>query len=192
MSENDKSPSSGGPSGGHSSGHSSRRRGRTQAGQYVCVFWLGGERYALDAVLVGEVISVSSLLPVPVTPPWLLGLCNLRGVALAVIDLARVLDLPLPPAAPAGESLPVLILRADGVSAGIRIERIEAVYPFEAAQHAPSAGLEEHPAVKGLLKFEARGGFVATLLDETVVARRLSELRFRKAETAGGTSALRA
>jgi chemotaxis signal transduction protein len=191
VNESDKmpSPSSGSDRPGPASGDrgrsdaSGRSRGRARAGQYVCVFWLGGQRYALDAVLVGEVIAVPSLLPVPVTPPWLLGLCNLRGVALAVVDLGRVLDMPAAAAAPsAGAGLPVLVLRADGVSAGIRIERIEAVYRFETAKFTASAAFEEHPAVRGLLTFEARGGFVATLLDEQAVTRRLHELRFRKSE----------
>jgi len=164
-----------------SSGHSSRRERGARSGQYVCVFRLGGQRYALDAVLVGEVVSVPQLLPVPQTPPWLLGLCNLRGLALAVVDLGRVLDLAgagsEPP--PSG-AVPVLVLRAGTVAAGARIERIDAVYPFESARLTASAAIDEHPAVKGLLTFEARGGFVATLLDEQRLASRLSELRFRK------------
>src|SRR5262245_43307592 len=81
-----------GGSGGGSGKGSGRGRG-ARAGQYVCVFWLGGDRYALDAVLVREVVAVPALLPVPMTPPWLLGLCNLRGVALAVVDLGGALDL---------------------------------------------------------------------------------------------------
>ena len=44
------------------------------------------------------------------------------------------------------------------------------------------AALREHPAVRGLLNFEARGGFVATLLDEQAVFRRLRDLRFRKSD----------
>jgi len=192
------SPSGSGRSGGSSgrsgggsgrSDHSGRRAGRTRAGQYVCVFWLGGQRYALDAVLVGEVISVPSLLPVPLTPSWVLGLCNLRGVALAVVDLAQVLGLkPASGAAAeanplaAGAGMPVLVLRSDRVAAGIRIDRIEAVYPFETARFEGAAVLEEHPAVKGILTFETRGGFVATLLDEERVAKRLRELRFKKAD----------
>jgi chemotaxis signal transduction protein len=148
------------------------------------VFWLSGARYALDAVLVGEVVSVPSLLPVPVTPSWLLGLCNLRGVALAVVDLAAVLGMKAaaPAPLPAAGGVPVLVLRAHGVTVGIRIDRIEAVYPFESAKLTPSTAIDEHPAVKGLLAFEARGGFVATLLDEQRVAARLKELKFKKAE----------
>jgi chemotaxis signal transduction protein len=180
---NPSHPSGPGRSGRSGRSGSSRRRGTAKAGEYACVFWLSGARYALDAVLVGEVVSVPSLLPVPVTPAWLLGLCNLRGVALAVVDLAAVLGMrTAAPAAPSAGGVPVLVLRAHGVTVGIRIDRIEAVYPFDAARLTPSTAIDEHPAVKGLLGFEARGGFVATLLDEQKVAARLKELKFKKAE----------
>lgn len=173
-----------GPRSDGSGSGSGEREGRAErgarAGQNVCVFWLGGQRYALDAVLVREVVAVPGLLPVPLTPAWLLGLCNLRGVALAVVDMGGVLDLktPLPPAGAAGTV--VLVLRPGGMLVGVRIDRVEAVYRFEAGRLEPGTGLDEHPAVKGLLAFESRGGFVATLLDDAKLGARLKELRFRK------------
>jgi hypothetical protein len=63
---------------------------------------------------------------------------------------------------------------------GIRIDRVEAVYGFDAAKSEAGTALDEHPAVKGLLSFAAKGGFVATLLDEGRLAARLKELKFRK------------
>jgi purine-binding chemotaxis protein CheW len=156
------------------------RSGRARSGQNVCVFWLGGQRYAVDAVLVREVVAVPSLLPVPMTPEWLLGLCNLRGVALAVVDLGGVLDLHVPAPAATAAGVVVLVLRAGGMLVGIRIDRVEAVFRFEAARLEPGTSLDEHPAVKGLLSFEAKGGFAATLLDEGRLAARLEELKFRK------------
>jgi purine-binding chemotaxis protein CheW len=174
-------PASGGSSGSGGSGKRSDRVRGARAGQYVCVFWLGGDRYALDAVLVREVVAVPGLLPVPLTPPWMLGLCNLRGVALAVVDLGGALDLPTRPvAAPGASGTVVLVLRFGGMIAGIRIDRVEAVYRFEESRQEPAVTLDEHPAVKGLLSFEAKGGFTATLLDDVRLAARLKELRFSK------------
>jgi chemotaxis signal transduction protein len=177
------SPASGGSDASHASDRrsgkgSSRRRG-ARAGQYVCVFWLGGDRYALDAVLVREVVAVPGLLPVPLTPAWLLGLCNLRGVALAVVDLGGALDLPTrPAAAPGASGTIVLVLRPGGMLVGMRIDRVEAVYRFDQTRLESVATVDEHPAVKGLMSFEAKGGFTATLLDEEKVAARLKELKF--------------
>lgn len=47
-------------SGGGSGKRGERARG-ARAGQHVCVFWLGGDRYALDAVLVREVVAVPEI-----------------------------------------------------------------------------------------------------------------------------------
>jgi purine-binding chemotaxis protein CheW len=158
---------------------SQRPRGgpRARAGEYVCTYWIGGECFALDTVLVAEVVAVAKVLPVPLSPPWLLGLHNLRGTPLVVGDLGRILDLPVG-GQPAGGPLNVLVLRTPQVMVGIRIDRIGAVHSYEAARPEATAALE-HPAVKGLLKIEARQGLVATLLDEAVVAERLAGLRLR-------------
>lgn len=184
----DSGPDSGDsrPGSGGSGKGSGRGRG-ARAGQYVCVFWLGGDRYALDAVIVREVVAVPGLLPVPLTPPWLLGLCNLRGVALAVVDLGGALDLPTRAgAAPGVSGTAVLVLRAGGRLAGIRIDRVEAVYRFDQTRLEPTVTVDEHPAVKGVLSIQAKEGLTATLLDEAKLASRLKELRFSK--TAAGAA----
>lgn len=53
---------------------------------------LGEWSIALAANAVAEVLELASLTRVPLTPPWMLGLCNLRGQVLPVVDLAAVLD----------------------------------------------------------------------------------------------------
>src|SRR6185295_16861246 len=76
---------------------------RARAGEHVCTCWIGGECYAIDTVLVAEVVAVAKVLPVPLSPPWLIGLHNLRGTPLVVGDLAQILGLPgggTPPGGP--------------------------------------------------------------------------------------------
>lgn len=151
-----------------------------RAGQYLCSFWLRGRCYAIDAVLVAEVVAVPKILPVPLTPPWLLGLHNLRGTVLALVDLAAVLDLPQDgPERTPGPGATVLVLRTPEVLVGARIERVDAVQGFETTRVEPLAA-EGHPYVKALVRFDTRGGQVATLLDEVKVGARLSGLRLRK------------
>jgi twitching motility protein PilI len=50
---------------------------------------IGGERYLLDLVEAGEIVPVPPLASVPLTQPWYLGLANVRGSLLGVVDLAR-------------------------------------------------------------------------------------------------------
>lgn len=53
---------------------------------------IGGMRYLLDLVEAGEIVPLPPLAAVPLTQPWYLGLANVRGSLLGVVDLARYLD----------------------------------------------------------------------------------------------------
>ena len=50
---------------------------------------IGGERYLLDLLEAGEIIPVPPLTSVPLTQPWYLGLANIRGSLVGVVDLGR-------------------------------------------------------------------------------------------------------
>lgn len=67
-----------------------------QAGEHieVVVFLLAYETYALEARYVREVYSLKELTPIPCTPSFVLGMINLRGQILSVIDLKKFFDLP--------------------------------------------------------------------------------------------------
>jgi len=152
---------------------SGRRSGRARV--YACLFRLGGARYALDAAAVREALTVSQVVPVPLTPPWLLGLTSLRGAPLPVVDLLALLDLRA--VAPLAPAMQVLVIEVDGITVAGRVDRIEAVQPFESASRELPSSPQEHRAVAGLLEWP--GGVVATLLQENELARRLNEVRFR-------------
>jgi purine-binding chemotaxis protein CheW len=55
---------------------------------------IGTEHYALPVERVLEVAELGDLAPVPGSPAEVMGVCNLRGQVLPVMDLARVLGLP--------------------------------------------------------------------------------------------------
>ena len=50
-------------------------------------FSLGQEDYAIPLLSVKEVIGVPEITPVPYTPPHFLGIMNLRGQVISVLDL---------------------------------------------------------------------------------------------------------
>ena len=50
---------------------------------------IGAERFLLDLTQVGEIVPVPSITVVPLTQSWYLGLANVRGNLISVIDLAR-------------------------------------------------------------------------------------------------------
>ena len=50
---------------------------------------IGDERYLIDLTAAGEIVSVAPVTVVPLTQAWYLGLANIRGSLVGVIDLAR-------------------------------------------------------------------------------------------------------
>jgi twitching motility protein PilI len=70
---------------------------------------IGATRYLVDLLEVGEIVAPPPLTAVPLTQPWYLGLANVRGSLLGVIDLARYLG---EEAAPDGPATPRLVVFA--------------------------------------------------------------------------------
>ena len=86
----------------------------------VVPFTLGGSAYAVEILLVREVVDAGSIAPVPGARPEFLGVTTYRGEMLGVIDLRVALGLAARPvAAPRlliiGDRGPVIGLLADAV-----------------------------------------------------------------------------
>lgn len=60
----------------------------------VVEFRLAQERYALESSFVREVYPFKDLTPLPCTPPFVLGIVNVRGRILPVYDLKKFFGLP--------------------------------------------------------------------------------------------------
>ena len=57
-------------------------------------FRLAGERYALESCHIREVFPLENLTMLPGTPPFVLGIANLRGEMVSVIDMGKFFGLP--------------------------------------------------------------------------------------------------
>ena len=68
----------------------------------LVVIQLGRERYGLDARLVFGIKQVEQVARVPRVPEWVVGVVNVRGRILSVVDLRRFFGLP---AAEPGEAI---------------------------------------------------------------------------------------
>jgi chemotaxis signal transduction protein len=145
----------------------------------VCVFWLASGCYAIEATLVGEIADIDAVTALPRCPAAILGLANLRGRALAVIDLEQVLGIDAP--SPQRAAARVLVLRLPGLSAGAPIQRVEGILARapDGLRAANRAAEPDH--VAGFLAFAERPGLVATLIAPAALARRLDALRFQRA-----------
>lgn len=50
-------------------------------------FLIGEEQYAIPLLTVKEVIALPEITPIPFTPPHILGIMNLRGQVISIMDL---------------------------------------------------------------------------------------------------------
>lgn len=92
---------------------------------------LGQEKYALPLLRVREVIAPPKITPVPGTPAYYVGMMNLRGQVLSVVDLRKRLGIT-PQQPPAQEA--VVILEFNDVSVGVFVDSVNRVLSFAASQ----------------------------------------------------------
>ena len=60
----------------------------------VVLFGLGRERYAIETRFVREVVRFADFTPVPGTPDFIVGVTNLRGTVMTIVDLHRLFKIP--------------------------------------------------------------------------------------------------
>ena len=58
-----------------------------------CTFFVGGQLFGIDAFRVQEIIRCREITPVPLAPPIVIGLMNLRGQIVTCISLRQRLGL---------------------------------------------------------------------------------------------------
>jgi purine-binding chemotaxis protein CheW len=90
----------------------------------VVVFSLANERYALEARFVQRVVPFSEYTPVPGAPDFLVGVFNLRGEVLAVIDLRKFFGVP---ARALTEQSRVLVLGGERAEFGVLADATDEV-----------------------------------------------------------------
>jgi chemotaxis signal transduction protein len=91
----------------------------------VIVFAVGAARYAVELRWVREVVTLGFVTAVPTAPPVVGGVCNLHGVILPVLDVGALLDQPPGPAPRQGDG--AIVLEADGVLCGLKVDQVDHV-----------------------------------------------------------------
>ncbi len=89
-------------------------------------FSLGAEDYAIPLLMVREVISVPETTPIPKSPTHFLGIMNLRGQVISVIDLRK--KLKVDPKKNNEEA--VIIVDFGGMNIGVVVDSINRVLAF--------------------------------------------------------------
>ncbi len=130
-----------------------------RAGEYL-IFGLGGETYGVDILMVQEIIGMPHLTRLPRSPEYVLGVMNLRGMVVPVLDLRKKLRLPEAEGEPV-----VMVVRVEEKIMGAVVDGVKDVVELkeEDIQDAPEfVGAVEREYLRGLSQHE---GELLILLD---------------------------
>jgi purine-binding chemotaxis protein CheW len=111
------------------------RRAGDGAATPVIAFGLGGERYAIEAAAVREVIRPPRLARLPGAPAFAAGVVNLRGEIVTVLDLRPFLGVP---AASPSESTRLVVLGGDVPELALVADAVEGLAEADLARLAPA------------------------------------------------------
>lgn len=105
-------------------------------------FRLDQETYGINVMLVQEVLRVSEIAPVPGAPEYVLGIVNLRGNVVTVIDTRKRFGLP---PKNVDDSTRIVIIEVEGQVIGILVDSVAEVLDLRASaiEMAPNVGNEE-------------------------------------------------
>lgn len=98
----------------------------------------GGRHWLLKLEDAGEIVPVPELTPIPLTKPWFLGLVNVRGVLVSVVDLSLFSGGRPTPRTP--EARIVLVAERWQVRAGLLVDRMLGLHAVDKMQPAPPDG----------------------------------------------------
>jgi purine-binding chemotaxis protein CheW len=102
-----------------------------------CTFYLDRHLFGVDVLDVQEVIRYQAMTRVPLAPPVVEGLINLRGQIVTALDLRRRLELPV---RPAGETPMNVVVQTDEGAISFLVDRIGDVVEATDDQFEPAPG----------------------------------------------------
>ena len=105
------------------------------AGREIVEFLLGGERYGIESTYIREVYPLKEYTVIPCTPAFVLGVINIRGQVLSVVDIGRFFELPARGIADLNR---VIVLAAGDLEFGILADEVVGVRVIAARDLQPS------------------------------------------------------
>lgn len=109
-------------------------------------FTVAGSDFCLPVIDICEVRSWSEPTPLPLSDPSLLGVINLRGTILPVIDLARKLALPARSATPGV----IVVVASAGRRAGLAVDKVDDILTIPTSAISPAPALANSGIAAGL------------------------------------------
>lgn len=134
---------------------------RGTANRYV-TFRLSDETYSINVMQVQEVLRLTEIAPVPGAPDYVLGIINLRGNVVTVIDARRRLGLP---PKEEDEATRIIVVEVDKHVIGMLVDSVAEVIELSSAEieAAPNVGNDE--SSKYIQGIASRDGELVIVMD---------------------------
>ncbi|MGI2259464.1 chemotaxis protein CheW [Shewanella sp. GXUN23E] len=125
-------------------------------------FHLDNETYGINVMQVQEVLRYTEIAPVPGAPYYVLGIINLRGNVVTVIDTRSRFGLP---SADVDDSTRIVIIEAEKQVIGILVDSVAEVVYLRSSEidNTPNVGTEE--SAKFIQGVSNRGEELLILVD---------------------------
>jgi len=130
--------------------------------QQFLTFRLGGEEYGVGILTVQEIRGWTSVTKVPHTPAWLLGVINLRGVVVPIIDLRIKFDFA---SAEYNETTVVIILTVATRVIGVVVDAVSDVITLGSQQIKPAPSLGNGAETRHIIGFGTLDERMRILMD---------------------------
>jgi len=141
---------------------------------------LGSEKYAVQINAVREILQMVPTTPLPLMPPFVRGVMNLRGAVVPVVDLGARLDLP---ATDVGRRTCVVIVDVPGIderrpqTLGLLVDAVYEVFdaPVADQEAVPRLGTRIDPGfIRSMVRIRGESTAelnLSAILDQQLLAR---------------------
>lgn len=136
-------------------------------------FRIGDQEYCVDIMSVREIRGWAPATPLPRAPNFMLGVINLRGAVLPVIDLAARLGLGQ--TTPTARSV-IIVVRIDSHLVGLLVDAVSDILTVEAStvQPTPDVSCDAVKSfVKGIIALDGR--MISWILLDRIVPEQQAE-----------------
>ena len=145
---------------------SAQSRNGATAEQYL-TFRLGNETYGLNILRVKEIRGWVPVTGIPQSPPHVLGILNLRGAVVPIVDLRRRFELASADFTPVTVVIVLSLQSASGAvrECGVVVDSVSDVVDLDAAAIRPAPALHGHSLANFILGVAESDDRMVMLMD---------------------------
>jgi len=134
---------------------SDEKRAKTFTEGRFLVFCIGDEFYALKIDCITEIVEMSAITQVPGTPEELIGVINLRGTVVPIIDARKMFGYE--DREEYGSRTCIVVLENEDISVGLVIDAVQEVINLDEeliSQHPSNEIMKADDYIKGIGKWK--------------------------------------